>query len=98
MTRPRRLLLAFALFAAAAGWAGFWANRFFQARGEAEAAMDRLQPLLAAGLSDPASAAPVETALALSHLALAFALGGPALLLAGGLLAVWLLGMRGPKP
>ena len=94
MKRVRRLLVALALLAAAATWAGYWANRFFAARGEAEAAMERLQPLLAAGLADPALAARVEAGLAQSHRALAFALGGPLVLLLGLFGVLWLAGRR----
>jgi hypothetical protein len=97
MKRARRLLVACALLAAAGAWAGYWTERFFAARGEAEAAMARLQPLLAAGFSDAALAGRVEAALAQSHRALAFALAGPALLLAAAFVAVWLLGARPPK-
>ena len=93
MTRGGRLLAAF-LLALAGAWAAFWGRRFFAARGEAEAAMDRLQPLLAAGLSDPALAAQVEAALAESHRALVFALGGPLALLILLFAALWFAANR----
>ena len=95
MKRARRLLAVFALVAAAAAWAAYWADRFFAARGEGEAAMDRLQPLLAAGRFDPALAERVEAALDQSHRALAFALGGPLALLLLAFAALWFLAKRG---
>jgi hypothetical protein len=76
-------------------WAAFWGSRFFEARGEAEAAMDRLQPLLVAGFNDPALAAQVEAALERSHEALAFALGGPAAVLVILFAGLWFAGRRG---
>lgn len=91
MARARRLLLTLALLAAAAAWAAFWAGRFFEARGKAEAAMARLQPLLVAGLTDPVLAARVEAALAESHRALLFALAGPLALLLVLFGALWFL-------
>lgn len=94
MKRARRLVVALAVFAAVAAWAGYWTNRFFAARERAEAAMERLQPLAAAGLSDPALAAEVEAALAVSHRALACALGGPLALLLLLFGALWLLARR----
>ena len=96
MSAPRRLLAAAALFGVAAVWAAHWGSRFFEARGRAEAAMKRLQPLIAAGLSDPALAARVEGALAESHRALAFALSGPLVLLLLAFAAVWFLAGRAP--
>jgi hypothetical protein len=91
MSRLRSLLAAAALFAVAGVWAAYWGSRFFEARGRAEGAMEKLQPLIAAGLSDPALAAQVDGALADSHRALTFALGGPALMLAALFAALWLL-------
>ena len=44
--RARRFATAFLLACAAAAWAAYWGGRFFEARGRAEAAMDKLQPLL----------------------------------------------------
>jgi hypothetical protein len=85
----RRLLAACGLFVAAGAWAAYWADIFFAARGEAEAAMQRLQPLLPAGLSDPALAARVDAGIAESHRALLFALSGPLLLLLGAFAALW---------
>jgi hypothetical protein len=88
-------LVGLLLLVLAGAWSAFWGSRFFEARGEAEAAMDRLQPLLAAGFSDPALAAQVEAALERSHEALAFAVGGPvavAMMLFAGL---WFAGRRG---
>ena len=79
--RARRLAIRFALVCAAAAWAGYWGERFFEARGRAETAMDKLQPLLARGFPDAALAAEVDAALADSHRALAFALGVPLLVL-----------------
>ena len=96
MPRLRRILTATALFAVAGVWAIFWGSRFFEARERAEGAMEKLQPLTAAGLSDPALASQVDGALADSHRALAFALGGPLLLLAIVFGLVWILAKAEP--
>jgi hypothetical protein len=96
MSRARRLLLAVALFGAAGAWAAYWADLFFAARGRAEGAMERLQPLLAAGLSDPALAADVEAALAESHRALVYALAGPLALSLLVFAGLWILAKRAP--
>jgi hypothetical protein len=93
--RLKRAGLALLLLAAALAWAGYWASRFFAARGKAEAAMDRLQPLLIRGFPDPELSAAVDSALAESHRALAFALAGPVLILLGLFAALWLLARRG---
>ncbi len=86
--------MTLSLLAAAAAWALYWAGRFFAARRDAEGAMDQLQPLLARGFSDPALAARVDSGLAESHRALAFALGVPASLLLLAFGALWLLARR----
>jgi hypothetical protein len=93
--KRRRRLLGGALAAASAGWAAYWGMRFFDARGEAEAAMDRLQPLVAAGLADSKLAAEVDAALAESHRALAFAIGGPFIMLLIAFAALWFFAGRG---
>ena len=90
----RRVLLAAALLAVAAAWAGYWANRFFEDRRAAEAALDKLQRLLARGFFDPILSAQVDVALAASHRALAAALAGPALMLIGVFAALWFLARR----
>lgn len=87
----RRIAIVLALTAVTAAWASYWADRFFAARARAEQAMDDLQPLLARGLSHPALVREVDEALAESHVALAFALGGPILVVAGAFAAVWLI-------
>ncbi len=96
MNVVRRLLLALLLFGGAGAWAAYWGNLFFTARGRAEAAMEKLQPLIAAGLSDAALAARVEGALAESHRALAFALGGPFALLLLAFAALWFWSKHAP--
>ena len=93
--RLRRAALALLLFAAIVVWAGYWTSHFFAARGRAEAAMDRLQPLLARGFPDPALSAIVDSNIAESHRALGFALAGPALVLLGLFAALWYLARKG---
>jgi hypothetical protein len=93
----KRLGLGLLLLGLASTWALYWTGRFFASRREAEAAMDRLQPLLARGFPDPELSARVDAALAESHRALAIALGGPVLLLAILFAALWFLpGWWGP--
>jgi hypothetical protein len=87
----RRIAMVLALTAVTSAWASYWADRFFAARARAEEAMDVLQLLLGRGLSDPALVSEVDEALAESHRALAFALGGPILIVLGAAGAVWLI-------
>jgi hypothetical protein len=90
----RRIAIVLALTAMTSAWASYWADRFFAARARAEEAMDDLQLLLARGLTEPALVREVDEALADSHLALAFALGGPILVVLGAFAAVWLILQR----
>ncbi|HEY0112558.1 MAG TPA: hypothetical protein VGB59_05330 [Allosphingosinicella sp.] len=94
--RAKGLLAATALFALVTGWAAFWANRFFLARGEAERAMDQLQARLARGLASPELASQVEAALARSHEALTLALAGPVLIILLVFASLW-LAARAPE-
>ena len=91
----RRAALALLLLAAILIWAGYWTSLFFAARGRAEAAMDRLQPLLARGFPDPALSAIVNSNIAESHRALGFALAGPVLVLIGLFAAFWYFARKG---
>jgi hypothetical protein len=88
----RRGLTAAILFALALGWAGFWGERFFEARIRGEAALDALQPFLARGYRPPELSAQIDQALADSHFALMMALAGPLLLILLLFGALWLSG------
>jgi hypothetical protein len=96
MTVLRRFVAAVFLFGAAGAWAAYWADRFFAARGRAEAAMAKLQPLAAGGLADPALAREVDEALTQSHRALTLAFGGPLVLALLAFAALWFFARRAP--
>jgi hypothetical protein len=89
-----RLLFAVLASAVLIAWGGYWASRFFEARGVAEARMLELQALTARGQVSPTLEAQVNAGLEQSHEALMWALGAPALLLISGFALLWAMSRR----
>ncbi len=95
--RFHRLAPAAIVFGSLTFWVNHWAGRFFDARAVAESRMFELQTLMSRGYFSPPLQAQVNAALEQSHRALAFAIGGPLLLICAFFGALWLAQRRGER-